>query len=210
MNARLSVTLTAAQPSLIATAPHSALANKSIVIAHDELGFELLHRVHGYTDDNQQRSAAKIELHIQPVENKAPHMLIEPIAYQPQVLQVNAGDHPFRQQTNDGQINSAHKRQARQNAIYIFRCVPSRTNSGYKPAILAHVVRKLRRIKNDAHVKKCEKDDERHINQGVERLAPLDRIRQLSKKRRLALKEQSQSLRKGQQRTRKNRRNHAP
>jgi hypothetical protein len=132
---------TATEPSLIATASHSALADKPVIIPHDELGFELLHRIHSHADNDQQRSAAKIELHVQAVEHKSPHMLIEPIAHEPQVLQVNPGNHPFRQQANDCKINSAYKRQARQNAIYILRRVPPWANSGYEPAVFAHIVR---------------------------------------------------------------------
>jgi hypothetical protein len=82
--------LTANEPPLTATAAHSALANKPVVIAHNELCLELLHCVHGYAYYDQQRSPSKIKLHIQAVEDKSPHVLIKPVAHQPQMLQVNA------------------------------------------------------------------------------------------------------------------------
>jgi hypothetical protein len=54
INARLSAILTAEMLSLIATATNSALAYKAVVIPHHQLGLELLHRVHGHTDHDQQ------------------------------------------------------------------------------------------------------------------------------------------------------------
>src|SRR5580658_2602668 len=150
--ARLSAMLTANEPPLTATAAHSALANKPVVIAHDELCLELLHCVHGYANHDEQRSASKIKLHVQTVEHKSPHMLIEPITHEPQMLQMNAGDHPFRKQTDNGEVDAADKRQARQNAIDVLGCVTSGPDPRNESAILPHVVGKLGGIENNAHI----------------------------------------------------------
>src|SRR3984957_10998641 len=125
------------------------------------------------------------------------------------MLQMNARDHPFWQQTHDSEVDAADKGQARQNAIDVLGYVTSRPDPGYESSILPHVVRKLGGIENNAHIEKRKKDDERNVNQRIERLAPLDLIRKLFKERRLLLKKQRQSLRKSEQRTRENRRDHA-
>src|SRR5713226_10321503 len=39
-----------------------AAAQKTFIVPHDELGFDLCDRVHCYADENQQRRAAKVEL----------------------------------------------------------------------------------------------------------------------------------------------------
>lgn len=49
-------------PMLPAAPANSTFLQKSVVVAHDQLGFDLLNRVHGDTDYDQQRSAAKIEV----------------------------------------------------------------------------------------------------------------------------------------------------
>src|SRR5580698_9121861 len=103
--------------SLVAAPTHSTLAHKTVVVPHHQLRFELLHRIHRHTDHDQQRSAAKIELHVQAGQNEARHMHIKPIADQRQMLQVDSGDHPFRQQANDRQVHAPHERQPRQYPV---------------------------------------------------------------------------------------------
>jgi hypothetical protein len=49
------------------------------------------------------------------------------------MLQVNPGNHPFRQQADDRQINAADQRQARQNAVDVLRRVPPGRIPGMKP-----------------------------------------------------------------------------
>ena len=58
--------------SSAATTPHPAtLAHKTFVVAHHELRFQLLHRIHRDADHDQKRRTAKIELNAQAVENGA-------------------------------------------------------------------------------------------------------------------------------------------
>src|SRR5579863_3876547 len=194
-----------------ATPSNPALANKTIVIPHHQLRFELLYGVHRHADHNQQRRAAEVKLHVQTVEHEPPHVPIEPIAAKPyrQVLQMNTGNHPFRKQADDGEIHASHKRQARENSIDVLRRIPPRADTGNEAAILPHVVRQFRGIENDAHVKESKENNQRHIHQCVERLAPANRGGEFLKERRLALKNQRQRLRERQQRARENRRNHA-
>ncbi len=92
------------------------------------------------------------------------------------MLQMDAGNHPLRQQANDRQIDAADEREPRQNAVDIFRRVAPGANAGNEAAVLAHVVGQLRGIENDPHVKEGEKDDQRDVDDRVERLAPADHL----------------------------------
>src|SRR5579863_5093109 len=86
---------------LLPPAAQPALPSKSFVIPHDQLRFQLLHGVHGYADDDQQRRTAKIELHLQTFKKPFREMAIEPWTDPPSdMVEVNACDHPFGKQTD--------------------------------------------------------------------------------------------------------------
>src|SRR6185437_7794430 len=191
-------------------APHPAFAHKPFVISHHQLRFELLHGIHGDLDDDQQRRAAKIELHAEAVQHEAPHVHVEPIAQRArQMQQVNAEHLPFRQDADQRQIHAADKRQPGKDPINVIRRVPPRSNAGYEAAILSHVIGEFGGVENDAHVKKREEDDQSDVDHHVERLAKRDGVRELLKYGRLGLIKQRERVGKRQQRTRKNWRNHA-
>src|SRR5271156_2928853 len=48
-------------PALAAT-DAATLGSEAVVVAHDELRFDLLDRVHGYADDDEQRGAPEVEV----------------------------------------------------------------------------------------------------------------------------------------------------
>src|SRR6202030_2501994 len=100
---------TAAPTALTATTPDSALPHEAVVIPHHELRFKLLHGIHRHANHNQQRRAAEIKLYVESVQHEPPHMLVEPVADEWQVLQVNPRNHPLRQQANDCQVHPANK-----------------------------------------------------------------------------------------------------
>ena len=39
--------------------------HEAVIVPHDELAFDLLHRVHGHTDDDEKRRAAEKEGHVE-------------------------------------------------------------------------------------------------------------------------------------------------
>src|SRR5437870_2948043 len=54
--------VTASGASAVSAAGHPArLFQEALVVAHHQLGLELLHRVEGHADDNQDRGAAEEE-----------------------------------------------------------------------------------------------------------------------------------------------------
>src|ERR1700730_17937362 len=88
-----------ASPVLIspgaAAANPSALRGKSVVMTHDQLRFNLVHRVHCHPHHNQQRGAAKVKIHSQAIQHPVGHALEECPQWPEQMVQVNAGNHPL-------------------------------------------------------------------------------------------------------------------
>src|SRR5579871_1151136 len=108
-------------------------------------------------------------------------MLEEPSKRSPQVIQVNAGDHPLRNEGNDDQIQSADQRDAGQHFVDVVGGSPAGTNTRNKAAIFAHIVGDFARVEHDRYVEVGEEDDTHGIQNRVERLAPLDGIKQRTK-----------------------------
>src|SRR4029077_10955429 len=49
----------------LSTSPaEPSLLQKPVIVTHDQLRFDHLHRVHGDANDNQQRRASEVEIHI--------------------------------------------------------------------------------------------------------------------------------------------------
>src|SRR6266851_1317439 len=63
----------------------SGARSEALVVAHDQLRLNLVNRVHGHTDHNQQGSAAKIEGHPKPIEQEPWEIVVNPVADQRQV-----------------------------------------------------------------------------------------------------------------------------
>src|SRR5438309_9241382 len=145
----------------IPPAPQLSFLDEALVIAHHELRFDLLNRIHGHTHHDQTRSAAEIERYVQAFEDEPPHVVIEPGAQvSGQAVEVDAGDHPSRKQAHSRQIDPAHKRQPAQNAIDMLGGVPAGPYAGNKYTGLAHVVCEFGRVEDNADVKEGKKDNQ--------------------------------------------------
>src|SRR5579862_8983903 len=137
ITARFSPATTGPGRSGIAAAPQLALFDKAFVVAHDQLGVDLLHGVHGHADHDQERGATEIEGDAQTLENEAPHVVIEPGADGAgNVLQVNSGDHPLRDQANGRQVHTADKGEPAQDAVDVLGSVAPRADARHEPAVL--------------------------------------------------------------------------
>ncbi len=169
--------------SSIPPSPELALFHEPFVIPHHQLRFNLLNRIHRDANYDQQRSAAEIKVDAETVENGTRCMRVKPTANRArQMLQVNAAKHEFGHQADNRQIDATNKSEPAQNATDVFGSIASGPYSGNKTAVLAHVVRKLGGIKNNANIKERENDDEHNVNQSVERLAPSEIIRRSDRK----------------------------
>src|SRR5260370_21556357 len=157
----------------IPPAPQLSFLDEAFVIAHHELSFDLLNRIHGHTHDDEQGGRTEIEVSFEALEHEPPHVLIEPGAHgSRQMVKMDTCNHPFREQAYSRQVNAAHKRQPAQDAIDVLGSIAPGAYAGNKSTVLTHVVGEFGRVENDADVKESEQDNQQNINQRVERLAP--------------------------------------
>src|SRR4029077_8750072 len=106
----------ATQASPLPPTAQPALSCKAFVVPHDQLSFQLLHRIHGHAHDDQERRSAEIEIDSQAFQEPGREMTVKPGADpQAQMVQMDAGDQPFRQHANRRQVNGADKRQPLQD-----------------------------------------------------------------------------------------------
>src|SRR5215472_2470460 len=98
---------------------------------------------------------------------------------------MDSRNHPLRQQANNRQIHAPNERQTREYPVDMFRSISARANARNEAAILPHVVGEFRGIENDAHVEECKKDNQRNVNDCVERLSPTNRVCDFPEKWRL-------------------------
>src|SRR3954452_3411736 len=97
------------------------------------------------------------------------------------MVEVNASDHPFRNEGDDDQVQSANECNARQYFIDEVCSAASGTNTRDKSAVLTHIVRDFARIEHDRDVEVCEEDDPDGIQDGVKRFAPAEPADEISK-----------------------------
>src|ERR1700753_2404060 len=71
-----------------AAADTSTARRKPVVMPHDQLRFNLLHSIHCHAHDDQQRCAAKIEIHTQTVGHPGWHSFEKPSQHSWKVIQV--------------------------------------------------------------------------------------------------------------------------
>src|SRR5467141_1508913 len=91
------------------------------------------------------------------------------------VIQVDTGNQPFGQEANQAKIDGADKCQPLQDFADVLGGSAARSNPRNESAILAHVVRELRRIENDSDVEEGEQNDHQNVDQVVKGLAKTDR-----------------------------------
>src|SRR6202012_5211642 len=99
-----------------ATADAPGLRREAIVVAHDEVRFNLLHGIHGDADDDQQRGSAEVEVEAEAVRNPGGHA-IEEAAEQPEMIEVNARDEEHREDGDDDEVDGADERDAREDVV---------------------------------------------------------------------------------------------
>src|SRR4051812_31584702 len=124
------------------------LLQEAFVVAHHQLGFELLHRVEGHPDDDQQRRAAEVE----------------------RLRGAGRGDQDRRQRGDRGQVQRPWERQPGQDAIEELGRRPAWPHPGDEPAVLLQVVGLVDRVERHRGVEVGEQDDEDRLADDVGRL----------------------------------------
>src|SRR6185437_513230 len=135
--------------------------------------------IHRDADNDQQGSAAEIELDVHAVEQPAGEVLIDEITDQRQRLQMNTGEHDVRYQAENRQIDGAYQRDTGQDHVHVTRGAATGANAANEPTVLAQVVGRFIRIENDRNVEEAEEDNQRHKGQHIERLTAPDGMQEV-------------------------------
>src|SRR5579863_854551 len=126
------------------------------------------------------------------------------------MLQMDTGNHDVRYQAQDRQVSRAHHRDLGQDGVHVFGGVAPGPNARDEPAVLAHVVGCFVWVEYDRHVEEAEEEDSHDEQHDIEGLAMLDGEQHATQP--LAVlhhRQRAQGLREGQNRGRKNHRDHA-
>src|SRR3546814_5010441 len=91
----------------------------------DEVGLNLRDRIHRDADDDQEAGAAEIE------------------------GDAVLGNQDLGQDADEGQIDGADDREAREDVVQIVRGVLSRSYARNEPTVLAQIIRRLLRVEQD-------------------------------------------------------------
>src|SRR5262249_15006741 len=145
---------------------------EAIIVAHYQLGFDLLDRVHGYAHHNQQRCSTKVKLDSHAVENPV-RQAVEPSSYHGQMIDVKSRNHEFRNDGDQSQVDGPREGNSGQNGFNVFGGFLPRADARDEPTVLAHVVGHLSGIKNDRRVEVTEENDSSHVQNVIERLSPM-------------------------------------
>src|SRR4051794_1810728 len=131
-----------------ARAPY--LLQEALVVAHHQLGLELLHRVEGHAHDDEQRGPAEEEVRARLV------------------------DEDRRQRRDRREVQRAGERQAGEDAVQELRRRPPRTHARDEAAVLLQVLRLVHRVERDRGVEVREQDDEDRLADDVGRVARIE------------------------------------
>src|SRR4051812_30107098 len=94
------------------------LLQEAFVVAHHQLGLELLHGVEGHADDDQQRGSAEVE----------------------RLRRARGGDHDRRQRRDGGEVERAREREPREDAVQELGGRPAWPHPRDEPSVLLQVV----------------------------------------------------------------------
>src|SRR5665213_950756 len=94
----------------------SRLRREAVVVAHDELRFDLIDRVHRDADNDQQRRSAEVEVEAETV-GKHGWELIEERTDEPEMVEMDSAEQEHRENRNGDKINRANQRNARQDIV---------------------------------------------------------------------------------------------
>src|SRR3984885_8225592 len=137
---------------------------EAIVMAHDQLRLDLVHRIHRHAHDDQERGTAEVEVHVQSVGDPG-GQFFEESAYQPKVVEVNTADQDLRYQRDHDQVERAHQGNAGEDVFDEVGGAPSRTDAGNDPAVLAHIVGNVVGAEHDRDVEVGKENDAHDIKQ---------------------------------------------
>src|SRR5580704_3349195 len=130
-----------------APASQFRLPDQPLILMGEQIALNLRHRVHGDTDHDQKRRAAKVERHRR------------------------IGNQNFRNQADDREINRSDHSDARQHVIDVFGGALARPDARNEATMLLEVVGGLGRVEHDRGIEEREEHDQREIQDQEQRAA---------------------------------------
>src|ERR1035437_6691936 len=117
----------------------AALGRETVVVAHNELRFDLLYRVHGYADDDQERGPSEVEVDAEAMSHPGGKS-VKDSPDQPQMVEVDTADENRRNELNDDQVKSTYQGDPSEDAVDEVGGAAAGPDAGNNPAVLSHVV----------------------------------------------------------------------
>src|SRR6266850_1269492 len=124
-----------------ATAPHARALQEAVVVAHDQLRFDLLDRVHRHPDDDQQRGSSEVELDAQPARDPFGQRPLERRTDSRDRPDVEPADEEDGQQRHEAEVDRPAERDPRQDPVDVLGRPPAGPDAGDEAAVLLEVVR---------------------------------------------------------------------
>src|SRR5258706_7894191 len=144
-------------PALAATNA-ATLGSEAVVVAHDELRFDLLRGIHGDADDDEQRGAAKVEVDAETIGHPG-RQVVKDGADEPDVVEVDSADEQGRNDGDDDEVERADQSDAGEHVIDEVGGALAGADAGDEAAVLAHVVGDVVGTEDDGDVEVGEEDD---------------------------------------------------
>src|SRR5579885_174976 len=140
--------------------------SEPFIMPHNQLRFNLVHGIHRNTHHNEQRGAAKVEVHSEAIEQPARKMRIDEVPNERQALQLDALDHDLRNDRQQRQVEPAHHSDLRKDLVHVLGGILAGPDSGNEAAVFAHVIRCFVRVEDNRNVEEAEEhdqDDKGHV-----------------------------------------------
>src|SRR5580704_8746846 len=117
-------------------------------MSHHQLRLDLVDGVHGHAHHDQQRGTAKVEVHSQTIGHPGRQAFEECANGTVEVVEVNAGNHPLRDEGDQDQVQGAYQGDARQNVVDVVGRSCAWPNARNESTVLPHVVGNLGRVED--------------------------------------------------------------
>src|SRR5436190_13372471 len=135
------------------TDARAAWSGEPLIVAGDEVGFDLLNGIERDTNDDHESGAAEVERHL--------HLFVQ-----------QRGEHADRRD-----IHSTPEGDAGEDLVDVGGGGTAGSDAGDEAAVLLHVVGDVDRIEGDRRVAVAEEDDQPDVEQVVAPVAGVERLR---------------------------------
>ena len=144
-------------------------------MTHDELRFDLIHRVHRYAYNNQQTGSPEEEIHANPggqprCQRVRAKQVINGRPDQWNVLELKSLQQKLRQKGDQRQVCCTDRSQSREDFIQVIRRSFARPDPRNKCTVLPQIICDLVGVKNYRNVEERKEYYRCRINQIVQRM----------------------------------------